>query len=365
MVIVLSAFNGIDQLVKDLYNTLEADIAILPTTGKHFELSTEEIQQVRQTQGVISFHEVVEDQALLRFNGLQQVATIKGVDTAFIRKTGLTDAVNYGEPVLEHQGHSMAIIGGGLADRLEIPVPEQNFLPLDIYTIPKGKSIAKNRENSFSIFQISIAGFFSINADYDTRYCVVPLSFARKSLGLENEVTSYELMVANPDEKEGVKSALQQMLPNHIIQLKEEKNEAIFQTAKTEKWITSFMLFFILLIAAFNIFASLTMLIIDKKYDLKTLRSLGLNRKDITRIFFFQSLFINGLGLVIGLGLGLLVCWLQITFGLVGLGGGVVEYYPIKILFSDLGLIALMIATIALMVYPGVNYLTKRLLPEG
>ena len=180
MVIVLSAFNGIDQLVKDLYTTLEADISILPKNGKLITLDAHELQQISEIEGVQSVHEVIEDQALLRFNGLQQVATIKGIDTVYSRVTGLNAAVRYGDGVLMHQGHPMAILGGGLADRLEIPLPERNFLPLDIYTIPKGKSIAKNRENAFSIFQISIAGFFSINADYDTKFCVVPIDFARK-----------------------------------------------------------------------------------------------------------------------------------------------------------------------------------------
>ncbi len=361
MVVVLSVFNGIEGLVESLYGTLDADVVVAPAVGKRFDGATFDFNKLKNNPGVEAYSKVIEDGVLLQFNDKQTVAMLKGVDENFSKVVNLDSAVNEGSRSLLSGTRPKAIVGAGLRYQLEMPHTEDVMRPLQIYALPKGRSIKYDREQAFQQHLINLGGVFSVNADFDTRYVFVPLSFAKECFGYSGELTAIELKLKPGISTEEFKNELAPVLgKNFKLTTREEKNALIFQTSKTEKWITFLILIFIVFIAAFNILASLTMLIIDKKGDLKTLQSMGMDKPGMTNIFFYQSLLINAYGTLAGIILGLGFCYAQIKFGLIRFTGAIVEFYPVEIQWMDMGAIVIVVGIISLLSFFGVKYLINR-----
>ncbi len=361
MIVVLSVFNGIEGLVENLYNTLDSEVVISPANGKRFSSSTLDFKQLEATGIVQSWSRVIEDEVLIQYNGKQTVAALKGVDDNFFSVANLDSAVKEGKPVLQQGNVPYAILGAGLRYQLEMPHSAEMLRPLEIYALPKGKSIKQDKEAAFENYPINVGGVFSVNAEFDMRFVFVPIDFARECFNYDDELTAVELKLKPGVSQEEAKEILQEKLGSTFkVTTREDKNAIIFQTSKTEKWITFFILIFIVFIAAFNILASLTMLIIEKKTDLQTLRSMGMEKTGMVRIFFFQSLMINAYGTLAGLLLGLGFCWAQTTFGLIQFEGSIVEYYPVEVQVVDVFAIISVIGVIAMVSFFGVRYLIQR-----
>jgi len=361
MVVVLSVFNGIEGLVEGLYGTLDADLVIAARVGKRFDGATFDYAVLKNNPDVKAYSKVIEDGILLQFNDKQTVAMLKGVDRHFYDVVKLDSAVNEGPKGTLYSGRPQAILGAGLRYQLEIPHTADILRPLQVYALPKGRSIKLDREQAFQQNVINIGGIFSVNADFDTRYVFVPLSFAKNCFGYTSELTAIEIKLKDGSVLQEAKQSLEEKLgQQYKITTREEKNAIIFQTSKTEKWITFLILIFIVVIAAFNILASLTMLIIDKKGDLKTLQSMGMEKADMVKVFFYQSLLINGYGTLAGIVLGLVFCVAQIKFGLIRFTGAIVEYYPVEIQWLDMLAIVIVIGLISLLSFFGVKYLIQR-----
>jgi lipoprotein-releasing system permease protein len=200
----------------------------------------------------------------------------------------------------------------------------------------RGRKLSRFKENAFNRVPVMASGAFSVNAELDVKYAIVSLDFARSLFNMEESVSSIEIFLNDEKEEEAVKAALQAVLPKDLkVETRFDRNALVYKTNASEKWFTFLILFFVLLIACFNIIASLTMLIIEKKKDIYILESMGATRSMIRRVFVLEGVFINVVGAVVGVSAGLALCWAQQQFGLVSMEGAMVDYYPIMINWAD------------------------------
>lgn len=362
MIIVLSAFNGIESLVGSLYARFEPAISILPATGKTFAQSSVPIDTLKTWPGISHVVPVIEENVMLDFGSKQRIARMKGVDENFVLMTRLDSVVVDGEYLLKDEDYNYAVVGYGIKYELGINIYQNSMRPLKVYAPIRGKKISRNQEKAFNRKDLMVSGIFSINPDFDSKYFLTDIDFASALLGYENERTAIEIGLAegvNPDRIQ--KQLITLLGDDFIVKTSRQKNELVFKTSQSEKWITFFILTFILLIASFNIIASLTMLIIDKKKDIFILNSLGASRLDIRKIFFSEGMLINAIGAIIGLVLGYLFCIAQIQFGLIPLEGGIVEYYPIEMRLEDFfAVFGIVLATGLISSIVPVRYFTRK-----
>jgi lipoprotein-releasing system permease protein len=227
-------------------------------------------------------------------------------------------------------------LGLGLYSELRLPRPDISPPIISINAPIRGKKLSRFRENAFNRMPVMASGAFSVNAELDVKYAFVGIDFARELFGMPDEITSIEMTLLEEKHLETVKAALEAGLSDQLkVETRYDKNALVYKTNASEKWFTFLILFFILLIACFNIIAALTMLIIEKKKDIYILESMGATRQMISRIFILEGIFINFVGAVLGTVGGLLLCFAQQQWGLVTMQGAMVEYYPIVINWID------------------------------
>lgn len=366
MIVVLSAFNGIEGLVDKLYSTMDTDITVYPAKGKTINTSYVHYDDIRKIEGVRHVNNIIEDNILLKYDNNQVVATVKGVEPGYIEQQGIDSMVYIGRPILQEDGFDFAILGLGLKYELNLPVVEGLYSITRLYAPIRGKKIYKHKENAFNKKSIQVRGVYSINIDLDNKYIIVPFDFAEELLGFNEEVSSIEISLEEGASASRVKKELEPFLDKDMeVKTRAEKNALIYQTNKTEKWVTFIILIFILVIAAFNIVASLTMLIIDKKQDIFILNSMGADQGLIRKIFFYEGMLINVVGAFFGIGFGLILIFLQSEVGLVPLKGGISPYFPVLLKSSDLIAVLVVVIFIGLISsFLPVAYLSKRLLKK-
>ncbi len=369
LVIVLSAFNGIESLVDSYYSAFDSDIRITAMVGKTFARDSFPEDKVYGMNGVAYYSEVVEESVVLQYDGQQAIPIMKGVEEDFLLMSGLDTMLEIGRLKVEQDGYQMAMPGIGVAYKLGIYlsqpcVDDFRQCPNIVVNAPiRGKKLMKEKEGAFNERRIVVPDVFSTKmADIDEQYILVPIAFAREMLGYENDISAIEIGLEPDVDPMMMKHGLAEILgPNYEIKTRYEQNETIFKTHQTEKWMTFLILSFILVIATFNIVASLTMLVIDKKKDIEILMSMGATRKAVHQIFFLEGLLINLVGGIAGLLLGFLLCLLQWAFGLIKLENGIVPYYPVEMHVMDFVLVFMAVFVIGLIAsWLPVRYLTRR-----
>jgi len=360
LVIVLSAFNGLEDLVEKLYASFDPDIKITAVEGKTFNAVDFPKEKIKKLESVAFYSEAIEEVVLVKYMEKQTVASIKGVQPVFYKMTGLDSMMIEGKLVLENPNST--VMGYGISDKLSLYLNNMLVEQVSIIVPKKGIKKSFTPADEFTRKFATPTGIFSVSPDFDTKYVLTSLPFAQELLSHPNQLSSVELNIKKGADLEKTKAAVQAILGNEfLVKTRYELNELIFKTNKTEKWITFLILTFILVIASFNIIGSLTMLIIDKKKDVWILRSMGASAKTIRQLFFIEGMLINFLGAFSGMLLGAFFCWLQITFGLLRLEGGVVEFYPMKLELLDFFYIFIIVVLIGLLAswYP-VRVLTKK-----
>jgi lipoprotein-releasing system permease protein len=369
LVIVLSVFNGFESLVESLYNTFDPDLKITVTAGKTFKATDLPKDEVLRIPGVVRYTEVVEENALLRYHSKQYLATIKGVSPDFEQSGSLDSMVVEGKPVLQRDSFNYAIPGYGIAYFLGIDLNIPSDL-LDVYMPSRSGNVGAAPEESFISEPVMVSGIFSVQQDFDSKYVIVPLRFARLLTGYTNELTSVEIGLKPGIDVEKVQGRIAEMTGgNFKVKNRFQQQEVLYKIMKSEKLAIFLILSFILLIATFNVIGSLSMLILDKKKDIAVLRSLGANDRLIRRIFFTEGLLITFSGAVSGLILGFIVCWLQERFGLLklqtGAGTFVVDAYPVKMIPGDFAIVFLTVSAIGMAAawYP-VRRISQRFLDQ-
>lgn len=367
LVVILSVFNGFDEVVKSLFNSFDPDIRITATQGKVFT-PDERFREIREMDGVQYFSEVLEENALLKYDERQHIATIKGVDGSFINVTGIDSMVYDGEMILKDKNRSYAIVGQGVAYNLQIGL---NFInPLFVY-MPKrvGRINLANPDDAFRRQYIFPKAIFAIEQDYDSKYVIVPIEFMRDLLEYTTEVSAIEIKLDPAFDATATQDRIEEILGDAFrVQNRMQQNEVFYKVMRSEKWAIFLILTFILVIASFNIIGSLSMLIIDKKNDIRSLRNMGATKQLISRIFLLEGWLISITGSIIGIVLGTLISWLQDRFELLKLSGSgtfVIDAYPVDVHMGDVLLVWITVLFIGFLaaLYP-VRQISKKYLAE-
>jgi len=346
MILVMSAFNGLELLIEDLFSSFDAPITIVAKQGMQIEEKTVPFEKIQKLEGVTLIGKVIENDAWLQYNNSNTVATIKGIEAAYV-KTLPTDSMVYsGEFLLEEDSANYAVVGLGVRGELQFPSSLNQPVILNIKTPVAGRRLSTNRENAFNETNLRVTGIFTANAELDKKYIFLPFRLARELYEMDSSFTSLEIQTSPSTDLNKLKEELQVLLPDLKVQTREDKNALVYKTNQSEKWATYLILVFILIIASFNILASLTLLIIEKKKDIHVMYSMGATKATIRNIFILEGVFINLTGAVIGTAIGLLLTYLQQTVGLVRMQGAVVEFYPVHIIPSSVALIFVTVCTI-------------------
>ncbi len=367
LIIVLSIYNGFDHLIKSVYSTFDPDLKITARQGKVFDPTLPVLDSLHYHEAVELVCETLEENVLLEYEERMFPATLKGVPMDFTEMTSIDTMMREGDFVI-HDGHrDKLVMGIGVAYRLGVGL---NFVSAVKIFVPKRSGrISMNPKRAFSEDYIFPSGFFSIQQDVDMRYVLTTLDYTRKLLNYPVRVSALELKLKDGVDQEKVQAQLQQLIgEDYIIKNRYQQHELLYRVMKSEKWAIYMILTFILIVASFNIIGSLSMLIIDKKEDLPTFKSMGMPKEQIKRVFLIEGWMISIGGALIGIVLGAFVCWLQMQFGLIRLdtsGSFLIEAYPVKMQLMDFFWVFVTVILIGVLAswYP-VQYFTKRYLNE-
>jgi lipoprotein-releasing system permease protein len=367
LVVILSVFNGFDKLIRNMMSAFDADLKIELVEGKTFSDTLVELQKLRKLESVAVYSEVLEENALFKYRGKQHIGVMKGVSRNYAEQTGIDSMITAGTFQLWRGSQPLAIMGQGVAYYLNANL--EHFDPLEIFLPKRGKQHSITSASAFSSKLIMPSGIFAIEQEFDTQYIIVPIDFSRNLLNYKNEVTAVELKIAKGYNAKRAQQEVQETVGSKFKVLNRyQQNESLYKTMKTEKVAIALILALILVIASFNIIGSLSMLIIDKRKDVETLRSLGADNTLIQKIFMAEGLLISLAGTVIGTVLGLAICYIQIIFEPVklrGIGAFIIDAYPVDIQFLDILLIlSLVIALGYLAARFPVRIITRRIFAQ-
>ena len=364
LIIVLSVFNGFESLVKSLYNSFDPDIKITSAEGKTFSSDIISAEKLMKISGVSFVVPVIEENALIRYHDKQYIATIKGVTSDFSKMSGLVTMITDGQMLLQNGDTNFAVVGSGIAYNLNLNIGD--FQPqLDVYVPRRELQVSINPEEAFNRGFIMPAGIFSIQQDFDTKYILVPISFAKEMTGYDKELTALEVGLNTTADKKKVIAEIKSALgKNFLVRDRFQQHELLYKIMRSEKWAVFFILTLILLIAIFNLAGSLTMLILSKQKDISVLQSMGADVSLIRKIFLADGLFITGFGAAAGIVLGFGICWLQLRYGFVPLGNAgsfVISKYPVEMQLQDFIYVMLTVLAIgcAASLYPALKVIRK------
>ena len=370
LIIVLSVFNGLGDLLGSINNSFDPQLKIESTLGKSFPVDETFLNKIRNVEGVEIVTEVIQDFAYVRYRDADMVATIRGVSDNFIDQKRLDGHIVAGDLKLREKGIPFAIVGGGVRYTLSIAV-EDDMYALQVYYIKNTKaSTSLDPSKLYARQSIRPGGVFSIEKNFDENYIFMPLDFVEELLNYENKRTALEVKTSDGTAIKTVQRKLKNVLgENFRVLTNEEQHKDLYRLFKLEKLFTFLALSTLLLVGSINIFFSLMMLAIDKKKDITILSAVGADQNLIRRIFLTEGALISGIGATIGLILGGSICWLQDHFGLVSMGmeNAVMPNYPVKLEVYDffyVGIVTVII-TMIVSVYPALlasrTYSTKHL----
>ncbi|WP_298639621.1 FtsX-like permease family protein [uncultured Prevotella sp.] len=370
LIVTLSVFNGFHDLVATFFTSFDPQIEVVPAQGKTAPADDPVLQKIRQMPQVEVATECLKDQALAIYRGKQTMVTLMGVDNSFEQMSRI-DEILYGEGafILHAANLNFGIVGARLAETLGMNANWDGSLL--IYAPRKtGQLDMANPSDGFVVDSLISPGsvFMVKQGKYDRDHVLAPISFARSLFEQQGMLSSLQIRLKNGSDLDEVKNEMKTIAGDKYRVLdRYEQQEDTFRIMKVEKFIAYIFLTFILIVASFNIIGSISMLIIDKKNDVVTLRNLGATDKQIKRIFLFEGRLISFLGAMAGLLLGLLLCWLQQQFGLVALGQSsgtfVVDAYPVSVHPEDVVAVFVTVVVVGfLAVWYPVRYFSRRLI---
>lgn len=344
MVCTLSVFNGFTDIVARQFTAFDSELKITASNGKTFNRNNENIRKIESLPGIQTATAIIEDKAMIQYGGRQVMATIKGVEENFVQLTEIEHALHgNGSFVLQDSTFSYAVLGAELISNLNCGI--YFTTPLEIYAPKRGSRVnITNPAANFKKDYLHSSGlvFVTNQSKYDANYILTSIDFTRKIFAREEgEVSSVELRFKADTDKKQLEKEIKYILGNdYTVENRYEQQKDIFKIMEIEKFISYIFLSFIMLVACFNIIGSLSMLIIDKKKDVETLRALGANDKLITRIFVTEGAMISFAGASLGVILGIIICLAQQHFGLLTFGDAASEFvvssYPVRLITSDI-----------------------------
>ncbi len=336
LIIILSAFNGIQKYVEDMYGRHAADLYLEPVQGKKIHENDPLFSYLNNNKSIINYHKQIEETAMLKYDKRWIASSIIGLDSVLFRSQNWQTDLTQGKAELYFKSIPTIILGYGLQHKLQVDL-NQNFISeISLYSVDKNQKLSVQNKGILNRDNLILSGVFSINPDIDESTAIMDYKTANKIFKYENGASSILVFSNIKGRLPKIKSEIEKQFPHLRAYSHEEKNKLIYAANDTEKWMVIAILTFVLLLSSFTITSSITMLIIDKKKDIFTLSTLGCNHNTIRKIFFKEGLLISLLGSFLGLLLGLFICYLQINFKLIKLNDASLEYWPILIKSSDL-----------------------------
>lgn len=363
LVILLSAFNGIEDMVIKLYSDFDPDITIRSAKAKTFNQDFIDLEALQQIDGVQSISRALEEVVILKHEQKWVHAKMLGVDSTFLTMAKMDEHLIDGETILYDAEEPLAIFGAGLLDKLDGYIPSGNFSrELITFHVPLREGKIRPGKNPLNIRVVSVSSRVNYNREVNYQYVVVPFSLSNELLQYDQDVTALFVAGKEGQNLQRLKEKIKNYLgPDFEVKTNFEKNELIFKTSQTERMIVFFILIFIFILSSFNLIASLAMLFVEKKKDISTLYAMGATKKTIFQVFFFEGLMISGRGVVIGLILGYAVAFAQIYFGILEMPNSGGDFFPMKTTWSDAFFIVVSVSLLGFLAsYLPTKYLVEK-----
>jgi lipoprotein-releasing system permease protein len=352
-VLVLSVFNGFEDLVQSLYSNFYSDVRVVAAKGKTIFLTSDQISALQKFSGVKSISLIAEDKAMLQNGELQTVVFLKGVDANYANVSGVPANMLNGIFNTGNTEEPLLVLGSGIENAIGVEA-DKSVLPLTVFLPKKHLSNSGDILSSLSEGNAYPSGSFAIQQDFDNKYGLTNIGFVKQQMEFApDEYSALEISLNDPKETELITVALQNKLgKQYKVQTKYQQNSSLYNSMKLEKWAIYAVLTLILILAAFNMISALTMLVLEKKKDISVLQSLGAHQTLIKKIFLSEGLLLAITGAATGVFFALIICLLQVKFHLIELEGNsfLIDYFPVKVLLPDILLVAatsLVIAFIA------------------
>ena len=342
LVLVMSVFNGFENLVLDMYNVFDPHIRVTSNDGKNFD-SDQVNQVIGNIDGVANFSSVLEEKILVEYNSKQYIAVIKGVDENYRELTNFDSLIVDGGYIDDFKSNNVAMVGRGIAYYLSIHIGSV-FDNLRVYLPNRDSKNLLKLEKAFTSSSISPVGVFGVQQEIDSKYIIVPLNFVQDLINRDKYVSAIEIKLKSSDSMINIQNILKEKLDSkYLIQNRFEQQEFLYKILNTERLVVIIILLFIVLIASFNIISSLIILIIDKKKDIESLFNLGVENHSIKKVFIYKSMLGVFVGSFSGIIIGFILAYLQQEFGLIkmGVGSFVIDAYPVSIRLYDIIIIQL------------------------
>jgi lipoprotein-releasing system permease protein len=341
MIILLSVFNGLGLLIKDLYTAFYPDVRIVAKKGKFFALDEQQLQQIKRVNGIGLLTATIEDNVLMNNEGRDnQVITVKGIDKDFFTVNELKPYIVKGTPALYAQGQPGAIVGSVIMAQMGM-VLDQGMNSITLY-YPNAENTNPGLDagSAFNSLLLRPTGMFAVMGEYDSKYILAPFPLVQELLQAGNEYSAIEIKLtagANPDE---VKKQVQQITgAGYSVETRYEQNRTVYTIINTEKWAMYAILVLVLIIASFNMIGALSLLVLEKQKDIAILKAMGADKRTIRNIFIGEGILWALTGGIIGIIPGLLICWGQSRFQWIKMSGFIIDAYPVHIIFTDVLLI--------------------------
>lgn len=352
LVVILSVTNGLERLIITQFNAFHSDIEITPARGKTFSLSGFPLEELNSIQGVLHSGAVLEESGMVRYRERQHLVRLRGVDSLYHKITGLDTLIVEGAYELERNERNFLILGNGVASIINASIHDL-LHPIEIFIPARGRTAGLTPAQAFRTSSNHASGIFAVQAEADAEYVLLPLRLMRRLLEHDDEVSSIVIDVEEGYRISTVQRRISELTgPDYVIRNRMQQQEFLYKVMRSEKWAIFFILSFILMIAAFNIVGSLTMLVLEKRKDISVLRSMGASRKLIERIFLLEGVLISMGGALGGILLGGLISWLQMKYGIIGIqaeGSFIIDAYPVVVKTVDLILVAFTVFCIGLL----------------
>lgn len=360
LIILLSAFNGIEKMIEELYSEYDSDITIRAAETKTFNEIRIDYGALKKIEGVQAYSKVVEEVIILKHEKKWVNTKLVGVEDSFLEMCNMSNhLLPKSSAYLEEDGTRYGIIGASLLDKLGGYMPENVGHESVVCYVPKRKIKVGLGKNPFTTKSVPVSGKMNFNREVNSENFIVPLDLAKELMGYNSQVSGVYLDVRDGYENEDLKTSIQNLVgDDFLVKTNFEKNELIYKTSKSEKLIVLFILVFIFILAAFNLVASLTMLFVEKLSNIETMQGFGANRQFIFKIFFFEGLLIAGKGILFGTLIGYAVCFIQLQFELLTMPNSGGEPFPISFSLMDGVLIISLVSLLSVLFsYFPVKYL--------
>lgn len=351
LILVLSVYNGFEDLVKNIYSTFYTDLRVSPASGKVISITPQQLEKIKAIREIKNFSLIAEEKGILQNDEIQSAVYLKGVDENHQYVAGIKDHLVKGDYELGDADNPLVLLGAGVENAVGVQA-DRNIIPLVIYLPKKPDASVTDPMKAISGDTINTAGTFLIQQEFDNKYAITNLAFMKQMLGLgTDEYSALEIGITDFADVKNVQERLKKIFDgNSSVLTRYQQNQSLYAVVQAEKWVIYAVLCLILIVASFTVISSLTMLVLEKQKDIGVLHAMGANKNFIQKIFLSEGMLLAGIGAPAGMLLALLVGWLQVTYKLIPMQGAtfMIDHFPVKMQLPDFLLVGVTVFIISL-----------------